>query len=283
MLFTNSRSTVVIQDEYVFNGAKTVYWLGHYKLATGYVDDVIVSADGRTAFMISGGDIMRVSIVSDNEDLKFEILDAYTYLLGATKRTDRNNMDKADTEYNRDTIKKLAIKCENVTELNLAVVIEEVSAYEIGTSYEYTSISEWALQSKENPIIQDNFKADFEKTTTSIGSYQLNNGNGNLSVGYQNLTDSSYFGILSKGSLGATDGAFKLLFNDNTPLKLSTLKYVTFDADIFTDSSIIDTSAAWISTTLPFCPCIRKRNLTIRSGRRFCRKIIKDCVWCPRY
>ena len=240
MLFTNSRNTVVIQDEYVFNGSKTVYWLGHYKLANGYVEDVVVSNDGRTAFMISGGDIMRVSIVSDNEDLKFEILDAYTYLLSATKRTDRNNMDKADTEYNRDSIKKLAIKCENVTELNLAVVIEEVSAYEIGTSYEYTSISEWALQSEENSIIQDNFKADFEKTTTSIGSYQLNNGNGNLSVGYQNLNDSSYFGILSKGSLGATDGAFKLLFNDNTPLKLSTLKYVTFDADIFTDSSFID-------------------------------------------
>ena len=250
MLFTNSRSTVVIQDEYVFNGSKTVYWLGHYQLATGYVDDVIVSADGRTAFMISGSDIMRVSIVSDNENLKFEILDAYTYLLDTTKRTDQNKMDQADTEYNRDIIKKLAIKCENVTELNLAVVIEEVSAYETGSSYEYVKMSEWGLQSEENSIIQNNFKADFEKNTSSVGSYQLNDGNGNLSVGYQNLSNSYYFGILSKGSATATGGAFKLVFNDNTPLKLSTLRYVAFDADIFTDSSFIDGTTLGINVKM---------------------------------
>ena len=247
MLFTNSRSTVVIQDEYVFNGAKTVYWLGHYQLATGYVDDVIVSADGRTAFMISGSDIMRVSIVSDNKDLKFEILDAYTYLLNKTNRTDKTKMDQADTEYNRDIIKKLAIKCENVTELNLAVVIEEVSAYEIGTSYEYVSMNEWPLKSDENSVIQDNFKADFEKNTSSIGSYQFDDGNGNFSVGYHSLNDSYYFGVRSKGSANAADGAFKLAFNNNTSLKLSTSRYVTFDADIFTDSSFIDGTSLGIN------------------------------------
>ena len=59
-------------------------------LLSDTVDDVLISADGRTAFMKSGNDILRVSIVSDNENLTFEIMDAYTYVLDATHRTDKD-------------------------------------------------------------------------------------------------------------------------------------------------------------------------------------------------
>ena len=92
--------------------------------------------------MISGEDMIRVSIVSDNKDLTFEIMDAYTYLLDITHDTNKSTMDQPNTEYNRDTIRKLAIKCENVETLNLAVVIEEVSSYQMGTSYEWTNMKD---------------------------------------------------------------------------------------------------------------------------------------------
>ena len=242
LLFTNSRKTVVIQDEYVFNGAKTAYWFGHYQVATGYVEDVVISADGRTAFMISGSDMIRVSIVSDNADLKFEIMDAYTYLLDTTKETDRSTMGQPTTEYSRDTYRKLAIKCENVTELNLAVVIEEVNAYEVGSSYEYTPMDEWGSQTNESSVIADNFKADFEKGSYNIGSYSLNSVNRTFEYTYGTANNNSYFGVLSQGSATPSAGSLKMYFNGNDPLKFSAHKYVVFDADIFTDSSFIENS-----------------------------------------
>lgn len=242
LLFTNSRSTVVIQDEYVFNGSKTAYWFGHYQVATGYVDEVVISADGRTAFMTSGDDIIRVSIVSDNKNLTFEIMDAYTYVLNTTKRTDRDKMERPDTEYSRDTYYKLAIKCENVTELNLAVVIEEVNAYQIGSSYSYTNIDDWDLSSGNNSVIQEKIEADFEKRGAMVGSYQLVDELGNFNIARFDTSDNSYISILSHGFEAQKNAAFTLYPKDNKAIRLSDFKYITFDADIYTDSSFINGS-----------------------------------------
>jgi len=246
MLFTSSRNTVVIQDEYVFNGPKTAYWLGHYQLSTGYVDEVLISADGRTAFMISGEDIMRVSIVSDNEDLKFEIMDCYTYLLDKTHRTDRNTMDTDTTETNRDNLRKLAIKCENVTELNLAVVIEEVDNYEFGSSYSYTSISNWRVESKETSIIDTKFKADFDNNSITVGSYHLKKNDNSFELEQIDSSLHSYLGILSKNS-STDNNSLTLHFKNNTSLHLKDYRYVTFDADVFTEGVFIDNATFGIN------------------------------------
>ena len=271
LLFTNSRSTVVIQDEYVFNGAKTAYWFGHYQVATGYVDDVVLSADGRTAFMISGSDILRVSIVSDNSNLKFEIMDAYTYVLNTTKRTDRTKMGLANTEYSRDSYRKLAIKCENVTELNLAVVIEEVTAYEIGAAYEYTPMDGWILDSGKNGVIQNKFEADFEKNTAIIGSYQLSSDLGSFSLGRFDANDGSYLSIISNASASPKSGSFTMQLKDNKAVRLSDSKYITFDTDIYTDSSFIDDSVIGIkvktgSGDTAFIPLITLRDNKLLAG-----------------
>lgn len=271
LLFTNSRSTVVIQDEYVFNGAKTAYWFGHYQVAPGYVDNVIISADGRTAFMISGDDIIRVSIVSENKDLTFEIMDTYTYVLNTTKRTDRDNMGLPNTEYNRDTYSKLAIKCENVTELNLAVVIEEVSGYQIGSSYEYTPIDEWNLKSDNSSIIQEKFKADFEKSGSALGSYKLYNEHGGLSVTRYDALGNSYLSISSGKSPVSKKGAFTLYLDGNEAIRTGNCKYIAFDADIYTDSSFIDGSVFGINVTAAdgrtgFIPIFKLSNNSIISN-----------------
>ena len=240
ILFTNSRNTVVIQDEYVFNGAKTAYWFGHYQLATGYVEDVVISADGRTAFMISGDDIMRVSIVSDNSDLKFEIMDCYTYLLDKTLETDRSTMGGAATETSRDSYRKLAIKCENVTSLNLAVVIEEVDGYVIGSSYDYDKIDDWALNTVETPIIEEKFKADFDDSASNVGAYRLESSDGSYKVTGYNFDKYSYLGILPYGKgANSIDSKFTLYFQNNAALSLAGYRYLTFDMDIFTESTFV--------------------------------------------
>ena len=241
MLFTNSRNTVVIQDEYVFNGVQTAYWFGHYQLATGYVDEVVISADGRTAFMKSGNDTLRVSILSDNSNLKFEIMDCYTYTLDVTKRTDRDNMGKSETENNRDSLRKLAIKCENVTTLNLAVVIEEVSDFEIGSSYTYVPIADWESQRGEKEIIENNFKAEFDRDKYTIGSYELETKDNGYSLEILENGKNSYMGIIANTAFDASSTASLMLYNrKNSSINFAQNKYVAIDFDVFTESIFIN-------------------------------------------
>ena len=250
MLFTNSRSTVVIQDEYVFNGSKTAYWLGHYNLIKGYVDDVILSADGRCAFMKSGNDIIRVSIVSDNKNLKFEILDAYTYLLDITKKADRSEMDKSNTEYNRDTVRKLAIKCENVETLKLAVVIEEVEGYFTGSSYTWTDINNWTVDSSSNAKYDTKFEADFETTSDITGSVNYVSDGDSYITKILNYNSDSYFGIITNDSSNKISGAdLKFNFASSNPISLSTNKLLTFDFDVFSENNFIYNSNLGFTVT----------------------------------
>ena len=272
LLFTNSRNTTVIQDEYVFNGEKTVYWFGHYNVASGYVDNVLLSADGRTAFMISGEDIIRVSIVSDNADLKFEIMDAYTYVLDATNRTNINTMDGAATEKNRDSIRKLAIKCENVTSLDLAVVIEAVSTYEIGTSYDYTNISDWAVTPNQNSIIANKFQADFNIDSADIGSYKLDSATDNYRIESIKTDTHSYIGILPNSiNANYSDSVFTLYFKNNKPINFNETQYTVFDMDVFTEGNFIDNTALGVKViksdgTAEFVPLITFVGNKIVSG-----------------
>lgn len=241
LLFTNSRNTVIIQDEYVFDGPKTAYWFGHYEIGSGHVENVVVSADGRTAFMVSGDDIIRVSIVSDNQNLKFEIMDAYTYLLDKTHVTDRNTMDTGTTEINRDSIRKLAIKCENVTELNLAVVIEEVNGYDIGTSYTYTDIDDWTVEPQDSSIIGDKFKAEFEPDTLVLGSYELKSQLDAYLLQRYNVGANSYIGVIPSGfSYTSNDSYLRFNLKNNASLRFRDYRYVTFDADLFTEGAFIE-------------------------------------------
>lgn len=243
LLFTDSRSTVVIQDEYVFNGTKTAYWYGHYNIASGYVDSVSISADGRTAFMVSGNDMIRVSIVSDNDSLKFEIMDCYTYNLDITHRTDKTTMGGATTENSRDTFRKLAIKCENVDKLNLAVVIEEVDGYEIGTSYNWTSIDDWTVNSRENSVIDDKVKADFESDSYTIGSVTLDSPDEAYKLELFGSNAYSYIGVLPtcKGQ-GDIDSSLVIYNKGNKSITLSDYNLITLDVDVFTENAFPDKS-----------------------------------------
>lgn len=250
MLFTNSRSTVVIQDEYKFSSTTTAYWFGHYQIASGYVDDVVITADGKTAFMISGDDILRVTIVSDNSNLKFEIMDCYTYVLDITKRTNISTMGGSGTETSRDSFRKLAIKCENVNELNLAVVIEEVSGYYIGSSYEFAKMSEWQVSYAEKSDIEVKFEADFERDSSNTGSIVLETGKDAYVLGRYEVDSQNYLAILPKRSeLYGKESIFKLHFANNLPINVSKNNYVCFDFDTFTEGTFINGSVFGIDLT----------------------------------
>ena len=255
MLFTDSRSTVVIQDEIVFNGPKTAYWFGHYNIGSGYVDDVRVTSDGRTAFMTSGDDMIRVSIVSDNHNLKFEIMDAYTYLLDITHEVDRSEMDKPNTEYNRDNVRKLAIKCENVETLNLAVVIEEVSSLSTGTTYTWTSMSSWNVDGVKTPENETKFKADYTDAGMHIGS--VNNNLPKEFIFHRiDFDDASYVQIASNASASTAGGSLDFNFNRNESINLKKYRYVVADFDIYTEGQFIDAASIGFNTSNGYTPVL---------------------------
>lgn len=122
MLFTNDRRTVVIQDEVRFGNPQSVAWVGHT------MNDVILSVDGKTAYMYNGEDVLKVTIIDGGQhDLKFEVRDTYDFLLdccvGPTWSVDNGGQPEGD----RSAYKRLVIQGHNITELKLAVVIEEVA------------------------------------------------------------------------------------------------------------------------------------------------------------
>lgn len=265
MLFTDSRSTVVIQDEIVFNGPKTAYWFGHYNIGSGYVDSVKLSADGKTAFMISGGDMIRVSIVSDNSDLKFEIMDAYTYLFDITHRVDREDMDQPNTEYNRDNIRKLAIKCENVETLNLAVVIEEVSNYNVGTSYSWTEMAEWNVDGVKTPETETKFKADYSDAGMHVGSVSDNLPD-QFVLHRVDYDDASYIQISSNANSATDAGSLDFNIAGNNSLLIKRYRYLVADLDIYTEGQFIDGASLGFNTSNGYTPVVTFTGNSIKIG-----------------
>ncbi len=139
MLFTNDRTTVVIQDEVEFYEPETVYWIGHT------YQQIYVTTDGRTAYMTDGVSTIRVSLISSDSKLKFDILSTYEFVLEDTHRPEYAlNHGLGVPEDDRSAYKRLVVKCENVTSLDLAVVIEDVTGdagMDIG--YSYVPMDSW--------------------------------------------------------------------------------------------------------------------------------------------
>lgn len=159
VLVTNDRKTTVIQDEIELSTSSTLYWFGHYRITskgntTGTswrITDVKISKDGRTAFMYADvtskneegksytqTKVLRVSIISDRSTWKFEIMTAYDFVHKKDDATGQTGewatlepgfsaSQGMTPENDRSAYKKLAIKAENTTEFNVAVVLEEVS------------------------------------------------------------------------------------------------------------------------------------------------------------
>ena len=164
MLLTNDRKTTVIQDEISFKSMQQVYWFAHY--STRYVDSVVISKDGRTAYMrqyvgknehgMEQYQTLRLTIVSDTSGLRFEEMDTYTFV------HTKENADKEATyspedvlklgpvaENDRKNYRKLAITSGLALGFEVAVVIELIDnstvgqKTEIDVGYEFEYMDNW--------------------------------------------------------------------------------------------------------------------------------------------
>ncbi len=159
VMLTNNRQTTIIQDEIASNGNQSYFWFGHY--SSEYVSRVEFSSDNRTAYMygqtsktLDDDMILRVSIVSNQTDIKFVDMDTYTFV---HNDPERGTYDKewvnaqGPDENDRSRYRKLAIEGGGKSGLSftVAVVIELVNKNDVGTDreppvqYDWTEIKDW--------------------------------------------------------------------------------------------------------------------------------------------
>ncbi len=194
MMVTNDRKTTVIQDELFFEGVKEAYWFAHVRYGSGYLLDasrggIRLSANKRTAYLYdTNGNVLRMRIESSRPDLKFEIMDTYTFVHTAERGfTDSytfgpdysantpNSGGQRVPENNRSSYGKLAIHIPTTPSISFAVVIElidknTVGVYEneIDQGYTYTAMHQWVPYADTREDKKDEAKVDTVRKNPDI-------------------------------------------------------------------------------------------------------------------
>ena len=151
VLLTNSRTTVVLQDEISFSEPTDLTWLLNLQYG------ITISEDGRSA-VVRGPDMnnkqvdMRVTLISDNPDLKFrKMTNAVNSITGKIETvfpgtyTKTNNND----ERAKDPVQRLAIEANGVTDFNVAVVFQILAHEDEIVPYTYTAMDSWVTDTDE--------------------------------------------------------------------------------------------------------------------------------------
>ncbi len=144
LLFTNSRTTAVIQDEISFATPTDLIWVASSNSVQS------ISSDGRSAYLYATDDYgnpirLRASLLSEDESLKFEIYkSSEDVLLPETETRDNTSNDKAS-----NPIDRLIIRANGITEFNTAVVFELYEDKREVVGYEKTDIDLWQVSDGE--------------------------------------------------------------------------------------------------------------------------------------
>ena len=147
LLLTNSRSTVVVQDEISFSSPTSLIWTAAMRTA-----NCEISPDGRTAIVraygAGGAPVdLRASIVSDDPNLRFS-LKRSGVILPNTITTTTNNGTPDNRLYPAASAAdpRLLIEANNVSNFNCAVVFEIIrrgGSREPTVGYSYTDMQNW--------------------------------------------------------------------------------------------------------------------------------------------
>jgi hypothetical protein len=143
VLMTNSRRTVVLQDEITFSKPTTLTWVLNL---TGFVE---ISADGKTLtssiYMSNGEDkTIRLSLITDDDSLRFRRLKSNETVLDSTYTKYKTGDPRAC-----DTEPRIAIEAKDVTDFNVAVVFEMLGHKDEVVGYEKVPMAEWTTCTDE--------------------------------------------------------------------------------------------------------------------------------------
>ncbi len=136
LLFTDNRSTVIIQDEVHLSEATTIRWGAHTP------GTITVSEDGRSAVIRNGGNVyLYCEIISDDPTLRFT---------GGIAQSYDPNYVVTPGWWTEDGNKLMIVTDSAVTDFRCAVAMKVMSADEaapeLGTTYEWTDMADWTLE-----------------------------------------------------------------------------------------------------------------------------------------
>lgn len=147
VMLTNSRSTVVLQDNITFSQPTSLTSV----LSLQYAQ-LELSEDGRTAYLynLSGGKrvCMRITLLSDNKDLKFRSVVGGETIFPTTIHKAQNAASGKENML-LSPRNRLFVEADNVTEYNVAFVFEMMRDKQEVVGYEMRDMSDWETVTDE--------------------------------------------------------------------------------------------------------------------------------------
>lgn len=138
LALTENRTAVVVRDEMSFKRPASPIWV-----ATPETQDITFSENGRVAYLTKSFEdgtkkILRASLLSKDENLRFELIPEKSILIGniITKENSGNALAS-------DSPLRLAVRAKEVKKFDLSVVFEIVSAAEGATDLKEKAIEKW--------------------------------------------------------------------------------------------------------------------------------------------
>ena len=143
LLFTNARRTVIVQDEITFSSPTSLTWIATPNLSGS---TLTFSEDGRTAYFTyydtSGKrHCFRATLLSSDKSLKFETVEEkqLAYTIVKSEATPTVSAPQ----------KRLAVKADDVTSFDVAVVFDLVSKKDDVVGYRKCAIEDWEITDDE--------------------------------------------------------------------------------------------------------------------------------------
>ena len=136
VLMTNSRKTVVLQDEISFSSPTSLTWILNLAGNIAIIDDgkTIISRHGVGANMKT----LRITMLTDDDSLRFEKMGQYSTVLSSTiTKTGTGIYGTCDPE------QRVVINANNVTDFNVGVVFELIDFEEQIVGYSKVPMAEW--------------------------------------------------------------------------------------------------------------------------------------------
>ena len=199
VLMTNSRRTVILQDEISFNSPTTLTWV------LNLAGTIRISEDGKTVTSVYWVDgekkELRATMLTDDESLTFRRLDNNETVLSNTITKENSGWSGAC-----DTEQRIVIEAEGVQSFNVAVVFEIITHPDEVVGYEKVPMSQWTTCTDEwvneanKDIVYPEPKPVYKYTVSHFVK-----ANNQLREAYANKDWVTYAEIINKTSVYLTD------------------------------------------------------------------------------
>ena len=139
---TNSRNTVVLQDEISFSSPTSLTWV------LNIYGNLSISEDGKTVIARDGfgadAKRIRITMLTDDDSLRFvRLKNGETVLSNTITKANSGIYGTCDTE------QRIAIKANQVTDFNVAVVFELLDFEEQMVGYSKVPMADWTTADGE--------------------------------------------------------------------------------------------------------------------------------------